>query len=268
MNSYIQLSSFDLVLAALVLLVNGGLSIAFRLGLERSIAISTLRMAVQLTLIGLVLKFIFAATSPLWTAAFALVMLCAGGYEVWSRQESRISGWHAILLGASIPFVSGLIITVFAVTAIISPDPWYAPRYFLPILGMMIGNALAGVALVLNTVTSGMKQNRNAIEGRLALGANRFEAVSDVLQHAMKTGMMPILTAMAASGLVTLPGMMTGQILAGIDPMDAAKYQILIMCLVAGATALSVFAGGICAVLLLTDERHRLRLERLEKEVD
>ncbi len=262
--NYISLSTLDLVLAALVLVLNGAISVAFRLGLERSIAFSTVRMVLQLALIGLVLKFIFAATSPLWTAAFAFVMFIAGGYEVWSRQDTPIAGWPAFALGASVPFVAGLAITIFAMTMIIGPDPWYAPRFFLPILGMMIGNALAGVALVLNTMTTGVKQNCNAIEGQLALGATRFQALHEVLQHAMKTGLMPILTAMAASGLVTLPGMMTGQILAGIDPIDAAKYQIMIMFLVAGATALSVFASGIGAVFLLTDDRHRLRLERLQ----
>lgn len=263
--SYISLSIFDLVLAALILLLNGALSIAFRLGLERAMAISALRMVVQLALIGLVLKFIFEATSPLWTAAFALVMFIASGYEVWSRQDTPIKGWQSLAMGAAVPFISGLVITIFALTMIINPDPWHAPRYFLPILGMMIGNALAGVSLVLNTMTNAIQHNRNAIEGQLALGATRFEAVNDVLKHAMKTGLMPILTAMAASGLVTLPGMMTGQILAGIDPVEAAKYQILIMFLVAGATALSVLAGGIGAVLLLTDDRHRLRIDRLVK---
>lgn len=262
--SYISLSTLDLVVAGIVLVLNGAISLAFRLGLERSIAISTVRMVVQLALIGLVLKFIFEATSPLWTAAFAFVMFVAGGYEVWSRQDTPVAGWQSFALGASVPFIAGLAITIFAMTTIIEPDPWYAPRFFLPILGMMIGNALAGVALVLNTITNGVKQDRSAIDGKLALGATRFQALHEVLRHAMKTGLMPILTAMAASGLVTLPGMMTGQILAGIDPIDAAKYQIMIMFLVAGATALSVFIGGIGAVYLLTDDRHRLRLERLQ----
>lgn len=261
--TYIQLTTFDLAIAAAILLINGGISIAFQLGLERTIAISALRMVVQLTLIGLVLKFIFAATSPLWTAAFALVMFVAGGYEVWSRQDRHIAGWPALAMGSTIPFIAGLAISIFAMTLILQPSPWYAPRYFLPILGMMIGNALAGVSLVLNAITQGVRDNQPAIEAQLALGATRFEAASDVLRHAMKTGLMPILTAMAASGLVTLPGMMTGQILAGVDPIDAAKYQILIMFLVAGATALSVFAAGIGAIYLLTDDRHRLRLERL-----
>lgn len=261
--NYISLTHFDLVLAAFVLVLNGAISFWFKLGLERSIAVSTVRMVVQLALIGLVLKFIFEATSPLWTMAFATVMLVAGGYEVWSRQATPVAGWQAVTLGATIPFISGLTITVFAMTQILQPEPWHAPRYFLPILGMMIGNALAGVSLVLDTMTNGARKNRDAIEGQLALGATRLQAFHEILRQAMRTGLMPILTAMAASGLVTLPGMMTGQILAGIDPIDAAKYQIMIMFLVAGATALSVFAGGMAAIHLLTDERHRLRLDRL-----
>jgi putative ABC transport system permease protein len=128
---------------------------------------------------------------------------------------------------------------------------------------MMLGNALTGTSLVLDTFTQGASRERNAIEARLALGATRFEALDTVLKRALTTGLMPILTAMAATGIVSLPGMMTGQILAGIEPVSAAKYQVMIMFLIAGATCMSVVAAGIGAVLLLTDERHRLRLDRL-----
>lgn len=262
--TYISLSLFDLVLAALLIIINGALSIGFRLGLEKTIAVSAMRMVIQLGLIGLVLKFIFEATSPIWTALFALVMLIASGYEVWSRQERQFKSWTALSFGATTPFVVGLITTMFAMLAVIGPDPWYQPRFFLPILGMMIGNALAGVSLVINQVTESVLKERNAVEGQLALGASKFQATQDILRRALRTGMLPILTSMAASGLVTLPGMMTGQILAGVDPMEAAKYQVMIMFLVAGATGLSVFAGGIGSVMLLTDERHRLRLDRLQ----
>ena len=104
---------------------------------------------------------------------------------------------------------------------------------------------------------------RAAIEARIALGSSRFEALHDVLRRALRTGMMPILNGMAASGIVALPGMMTGQILAGADPVEATKYQILIMFLLAGATAAGVVLAGVGAVLLITDDRHRLRLERI-----
>lgn len=260
---YVPLDLGDLALAAALLVINGAISLAFRLGLERSMALAAVRMVAQLAVVGLALKFIFDVNSPWWTALFALIMGAAVAYEVRARQERPIRGFEAVALGAAPPFVAGLIATLFATAVIIAPDPWYAPRYVLPILGMMLGNALSGTSLVLDTVTHAALRERAAIEARIALGATRFEALHDVLRRALRTGLMPILTAMAATGIVSLPGMMTGQILAGIDPVSAAKYQVMIMFLISGATGLAVLAAGIGAVLLITDERHRLRLDRI-----
>jgi putative ABC transport system permease protein len=261
--SYVPLTPRDLVLAAALILVNAGLSFAFRLGLERSLFIAAARMVVQLGLIGFVLKFIFAQTSPAWTLLLALVMVGFAGAEVLGRQQRRPAGPAAYALGTGTLLFVGLFATVFAVAGVIGPEPWYAPRYVLPILGMVLGNALTGVALVLDTVSQAVVRERPAIEARLALGATRLQALDEVLKRALRTGTMPILNAMAASGVVSLPGMMTGQILAGVDPVEAAKYQVMIMFLIAGATGLSVVLAGFGAVVLLTDERHRLRLDRL-----
>ena len=211
--SYIPLDLTDLGLAASLLLLNGLISFAFRLGLERSMAIAAARMVVQLALVGLALKFIFEVNAPGWTALFCALMLAAAGYEVWSRQERRIRGLPAMALGTLAPFFAGLLATFFAVGVILGPDPWYAPRYLLPILGMMLGNALSGTALVLDGMTQGATRERTSIEARLALGASRFEALDSVLRRSLTTGLLPILTAMAATGVVSLPGMMTGQIL-------------------------------------------------------
>ena len=109
------------------------------------------------------------------------------------------------------------------------------------------------------------QRERASIEARIALGASRVEALSVVTRQALKTGMMPIINAMAATGIVSLPGMMTGQILAGVDPVEATKYQVLITFLIAGGTALGAFLAVMGGARLLTDERHRLRLDRLEK---
>jgi putative ABC transport system permease protein len=264
MTSYVPLDLGDLALASTLLIANGVASLAFRLNLEKSIAIAAVRMVVQLAVVALALKFIFEVNAPAWTMLLALLMAAAAAYEVTTRQERRIRGLPALALGAGAPFIAGLIATLFAATAVIAPDPWYAPRYVLPIFGMMLGNALTGTSLVLDTFTQGASRERNAIEARLALGATRFEAFDTVLKRALTTGLMPILTAMAATGIVSLPGMMTGQILAGIEPVSAAKYQVMIMFLIAGATCMSVVAAGVGAVLLLTDERHRLRLDRLQ----
>jgi putative ABC transport system permease protein len=262
-TTYVPLELTDLALAAVLLIANGLVSFWFRLGLERSLAVSALRMVVQLSVVALALRFIFALDAPLWTALFALFMTAAAGYEVVSRQERRIRSPLATALGAGAPFFAGLLATLFATALVIGPEPWYAPRYVLPIFGMMLGNALSGTSLVLDSMTSAAVRERAAIEARLALGAGRFEALDSVLRRALTTGLTPIVTAMATTGIVALPGMMTGQILAGIDPVSAAKYQVMIMFLIAGATGAAVVAAGLGSVLLLTDERHRLRLDRL-----
>lgn len=261
--NYVSLHPLDLVLAATLLIANAGISIAFSLGLERSMAVAAVRMVLQLVLAGLVLKFVFELSSPWLTVAIGVVMVAAAGWEALARQERRILGWRSWGLSTGALLVVGALATVFAVAGVIKPDPWYAPRYVLPLLGMILGNALTGVALALDTVTATAAREKPAIEGRLALGATRLEAMDDVLRRALRTGMMPILNAMAATGVVSLPGMMTGQILAGLDPLEAAKYQIMIMFVLAGATALAVLAATFGAVLLLTDTRHRLRLDRL-----
>jgi putative ABC transport system permease protein len=263
MTSYVPLSPADLTIAALLVLLNGAISFYYGLKLERTLAVASLRMIVQLAAVALVLRFVFAQTSPIWTLIFVAIMGIAATLEIITRQDRRFKSWRASALSSSPAFVSGLLTTLVALL-VIQPSPWYAARFALPILGMLLGNALSGVALVLDTMTTAADRERREIEGRLALGATRFEAFGDILRRCLRTGLMPILNAMAAAGIVSLPGMMTGQILAGIEPVEAAKYQIMIMFLIAGATAIAVLAGGIAAVHLLTDERHRLRLDRLQ----
>ncbi len=170
--SFIALDYWDVALAASLLIVNGGLSIAFRLGLERRLAIAAVRMVVQLTLVGLVLKALFAASSPWLTTLAALVMVGFAGREAMARQDRSFTGFWSYGIGTSAMCV-------------------------------------------------------------------------------------------AATGLVSLPGMMTGQILAGVDPVEAVKYQLLVMFLIGGGTALGVFAAVMAGARRLTDARHRLRLDRL-----
>ena len=261
--TYVSLDIAHLALAATLILINGAVSWAFALGLERTLFINAVRMTVQLALIGFVLKWIFEQTSPLWTMALALIMVLVAGYEIVSRMSRRPKGIEAYLLGSGTLLVVGSFATVFAVAGLIGPDPWYQPRYVLPILGMVLGNAMTGIALTANTLLETAARERPAIEARLSLGADRFTAMGGTLRLSLKTGLMPILNAMAASGVVSLPGMMTGQILAGLDPIEATKYQIMIMFVIAGATALGVVIAGYATVLMITDARHRLRLDRL-----
>ena len=261
--SAVAIGALDLALAALLLLLNAALSVAFNLGLERKLAIGAARMIVQLALAGLVLSFVLRQTSPGWTILVALVMGAVAGYELWARPAHRLEGWWAAGLGAGTLFAIGVLAAMFAVGVLIRPDPWYQSRYMLPILGMVLGNVLTAMSLTFDTLTAAATRERTAIEARLVEGGTRLEAFEQVLGDALRSGTLPILNGMAVAGVVSLPGMMSGQILAGADPFEAAKYQMLILLVISGASTLGVVAAGLGGVMLLTDPRHRLRLDRL-----
>jgi putative ABC transport system permease protein len=259
----VTLSGLDLALAALLLVINAAISLAFGLRLEVRLALAVVRMAVQLAAIAFILRFVFAQTSPLWSLLVALAMVLVAGYELMRLQERRFLGWWAYGLGNATLLLVGGLATLYAVVLLIGPQPWYTPRYLLPILGMVLATTLTSVGLALQTLTEGAERERHAIEARIALGATRLEAFTPVLRRALATAVTPLLNTMSIAGMVALPGMMTGQILAGADPVEAAKYQIAIMLVLTGASGLGALAAAYGGVLLLSDSRHRLRLDRL-----
>jgi putative ABC transport system permease protein len=161
-------------------------------------------------------------------------------------------------------FISSFAVAVLALNIVVRAEPWYAPRYAIPLLGMLLGNTMNGVSLALNQLMQAARSQRMIIESRLALGQSCDEAIGDIRRESVRTGLIPIVNAMAAAGLVSLPGMMTGQILAGNPPMDAVKYQILIMFLIAGGTGFGTLAAVWISTHRLFDDRDRLRLDRLE----
>ena len=261
--NYITLTYWDLVIAALLIGVNAALSIRLRLSLERQLLIAASRMVVQLGLLGLVLKVLFETVSLPFTAAAALVMILFAGYEVMGRQERRLAGWWSYGVGTGCMLFGGTIVTVFALTTQLQPEPWFHPRYALPLLGMILGNMMTGIALGLNTLATNVGRERSAIETMLALGYDRAEAFRPLIRESVRNGLIPIINSMSACGLVSIPGMMTGQILAGADPWDAIKYQLLVMFLIAGATGIGAGSAIYAMASRLTDARHRLRLDRL-----
>jgi putative ABC transport system permease protein len=264
--TYIHLTYGDLILPALLVVMDGALSIVLRLRLERQLAIATLRMVLQLILVGYVLTFLFAAVSPLWTALAAFIMVLFASREIVARQKRRLPSTWGYGLGAACMLLAAGTVTMFALLTELRPDPWYHPRYALPLLGMMLGNTMTGISLGLDVLTNGLVRERTAVEACLALGGTRYQAMLPVMRDALRNGFMPIINSMAAVGLVSLPGMMTGQILAGVEPVDAVKYQLLIMFLIAGGTGLGTLAAVLGGSYLLTDNRHRLRLDRILTE--
>ena len=260
----IVLGPLDLGLAALLVLLLAGMTRLQGMDLAPRILIAAGRAAIQLTLIGLVLKTIFRTVHPGWLLGMALVMLAVASREVMSRQDRPFLGWWGIGIGAVSMFVSSFVLTVFALKVILSPSPWYMPQYAIPLLGMMLGNTMTSIALGLDRLTREVYRERGQIEARLMLGHSGREAMRPLLREAVRAGMIPSINAMAAAGVVSLPGMMTGQILAGNSPMTAVNYQILILFMITAGAGFGVAVGVWLGGRRLFDERQRLRLDRLK----
>jgi putative ABC transport system permease protein len=235
-----------------------------RLDICRQVLVAALRTTLQLLLIGFVLKALFDHVRLGWLTLIALVMLLIASREVVHRQKRRFAGWLGFGVGAVSMFVSSFSITLFSLVIIIGVKPWYNPQYAIPLLGMLLGNTMNGIALALDRLTQNSWQQRTVIEARLILGQDWREAIGDIRKESVRSGMIPIINSMAVAGLVSLPGMMTGQILAGSPPLEAVKYQILIMFTIASGTGFGTMAAVWIGSRRLFDERQRLRLERLK----
>jgi len=225
MASYIALNYWELGAASLFVFIDAGLSVIFRLNLHRSLLVAAIRMAVQLALVGLVLTTLFSLVSPLWTGIAAFVMVLFAGHEAAQRQEMRLSGWWSYGLGTGCMMMSSVLVTVFALTATLRPNPWYDPRYAIPLLGMILGNCMTGIGLGLNALTTSLVNRRASVEAQLMLGATRQVAAGPVTREALRSALMPVINSMSVTAVVSLPGMMTGQILGGVPPAEAVKYR-------------------------------------------
>ncbi len=259
----VSLTPTDLALAAGLVLALAALSLPMGLAIGKQLVIAGARTVVQLLLVGLVLNALFDNVNLGWITLIAMAMLLVAGWEVMARQRYRLIGWWGFGVGSFSMFVSTFAITILVLLVVIDTEPWYAPRYAIPLLGMMLGNTMTGIALALDRLTQSTRQQRGLIENRLMLGHTWKQVIEDIRNDSIRSGMIPTINAMAVAGIVSLPGMMTGQILAGTPPLEAVKYQILIMFMLAGSTGFGTVAAVSVAVRRLFDERGRLRLERI-----
>lgn len=257
----VSLDFGQLALAAALVLANGALSAWQGLGLGRRLTVAALRASIQLFLLGLVLAWVFSQGGWLVTTAWMVLMALAAGLEATRRSRHRVAGMRRVAL--TVTLITGMSVALYGLTVVVRIEPWYTPRYAIPILGMILGNMLNGVSLGLDSVLGGLVDQRDRVETLLAHGASAAEATRDIVRDAVRTGLVPAVNMLVAAGTVSIPGMMTGQILAGTPPGEAARYQLFILFSIAGAVALGVGLVVLLARRLLFDERDRLRLDRV-----
>ncbi|OGL42782.1 MAG: hypothetical protein A2161_04275 [Candidatus Schekmanbacteria bacterium RBG_13_48_7] len=153
------------------------------------------------------------------------------------------------------------LIVTFAVTAVvIQVKPWYTPRYFIPLGGIVIRNSMNAIAIALERLFSELKKKRSEVELYLCLGATYRETTVSIMKNSIKAGMIPSINAMMTVGMVFIPGMMAGQILAGVDPMISIKYQIVIMLMLVGSTTVSSILTVYTIRKLCFTPAHQLKL--------
>lgn len=257
------LSTGDLAIAALLIVLAAITSVLLRLDIGKALIVSASRAMIQLLLIGLVLKILFQHDEPVWIALICTVMLAVATREITARQRFHLIGYRKHFLNGVSLFITSFTLAVFASLVIIQNEPWYSPQYAIPLLGMLLGNTMNGIALSMDRLNQAFNDQREVIEQRLALGESYLAATQQVRKDSARSGMMPIINAMTTAGLVNLPGMMTGQILGGVPPSEAVKYQILILFLIAASTVLGVILSISLGTRQLFDNRERLRLDRL-----
>jgi putative ABC transport system permease protein len=260
-----DLSIVEVGIAAALILINGAISLALGLGLEQRLAVAAVRTIVQLLLIGLVLKWIFGTEHWGAIVVLMLVMSTIAGISAVRRTGRRYPGIWLTSLTAVL--ASSWLVIGIALTAIIPPAAWMdsAAQYAIPLMGMILGNTLNGISLGLDRLGDELTSRRGEVELRLTLGATRWQAAQPIVRTAIRTGMIPIINSMMVVGLVSLPGMMTGQILAGAEPMAAVRYQIVIMFLIAAGTALGTTGAVLLGYLCLFNRRHQFVFGRIRR---
>ncbi len=259
----IELTPLDLSVTAVLIIIMATFTWLMKIDLQRQLVISAARATVQLLLLGLVLKILFDISHPALIGGMTFIMLLVGGREVFARQKKRFKGIWGLGIGTLSMFLSSFTVTIFTLVTVISNNPWYAPQYSIPLLGMILGNTMNGISIAMDRLTQTAWDQRNIIEQRLLLGHSKTDAISHIRRDSARSGLIPIINSMSTAGIVSLPGMMTGQILAGSPPFEAVKYQILIMFLIATGTGFGIISALWISSNRLFDERDRLRLDRL-----
>ncbi len=239
MNELIELGLWQLLAAYIFVLVLFVILKIKGIDREKELLISTIRMTLQLTLVGYILIYLFENNHIVWTLLIIIIMQFFAFQNIIKRAKyplnKRIK--QVIIISMSI----GTLVSIFYfIIVVVQVSPWYDARYFIPIAGMMIGNAMTGISLGIYRLVEAMNTQKQEIEAALMLGATPKMAAENIIKQAFDAAILPTINSMVGMGIVFLPGMMTGQILAGLSPITAVQYQIAIMLGIVGSVSLTV----------------------------
>ncbi|NKF49159.1 ABC transporter permease [Shewanella sp. WXL01] len=256
-----DISWLALGLFMLVLIAPAAINRHYQLGLGREMLVAISRMTVQMLLVGIYLEFVFALDSLALNLTWLAIMLVVGSSAIIGKAKLPKQTMF-------MPMTLGLLIGVTPILAILmlgvfGPTPFYKAQFLIPTAGMLLGNSLSNNIIALTRLFDAFNEKQAEYQGALALGATPTQAATPFIQSAMQQAFAPILASMATTGIVSLPGMMTGQILGGSDPIVAVKYQIVILVAVLACISLSVSSALWLTLKKLLNETGKMRFNRV-----
>ncbi|NCC79253.1 MAG: iron export ABC transporter permease subunit FetB [Clostridia bacterium] len=224
---------------------------------SKLLVVASFRMTVQLVLAGLVLTYILENPHPLFTVAYIIAMTTFATIRVLN-QNKELNKKFKLAIGLSLAG-SGTLIVFFFVQIVVGMD-FFNPQYTIPLSGMIFGNAMTGLSLALKSFNENLKAQRNRVESLLYLGVTPKKILLPFVNNALETALVPTMNRMMGMGIISLPGMMTGQILSGTLPMTAILYQIAIMIAITAVVCLAVFAALIFGYKTLYNDRNQITI--------
>lgn len=233
-----DITLFSLFLCSLLLLIPLAVSLIFRLRIIRSTLWSALRMAVQLVLIGIFLKYLFQINNGMLNISWLLIMLFVATLNVINKTDLRFRAFILPTLASFI--IATLFVVLYFTGLVLRLDYIIDARYFVVIGGMLLGNSLRGDIIGIGNFYRAVRRNEHRYLYHLACGATTMEALAPYFRESLVSALQPTLATMATMGIVFLPGMMTGQILGGVSPLLAIKYQIAIMIAIYVSTTIAI----------------------------
>lgn len=239
MNKIIELNFYQMAAAYIFIIILIIIVKVKKIPREKQILISSIRMTVQLILTGYVLVYIFDNIKPIYTLIYLFAMEAFAIYTIFKMSKTELSTKMKKIIVISM--LSGTLVSLFFfLFVVIGISPWYDPRYFIPIAGMLVGNSMTGISLGVSRLIYGMNNEKNLVETALMLGASPKASCKNIVNNAFDSAILPTINSMVGMGIISLPGMMTGQILSGIYPLTAIFYQIAIMLGILGSVSITV----------------------------
>lgn len=246
------ISVLSLLISSSLVMITLFFSYWQKLKLEGEIIVGVIRAVLQLIAVGYVLEFIFGYENPLFTTLLLLFMTVNAAYNAAKRGREIRNGFRISFLA----ILMGVLVTISIL--IFSKTLDYEPQKIVPVSGMIISNSMVALGLCYRQLISNFKNKRQEVETKLALGGDILNASIEIIRDSIKTGMIPTIDSAKTLGIVSLPGMMTGLILAGTPPMEAIKYQLMVAFMLLSTTSISSFIACFLSYKEFFNERKQI----------